>query len=113
MAGEVSDLRLVSVVPAAGGDNRGSSQPVRCAVVAEAVAVTQWLLCEFVSPGMLKCPWCVFQARTEAGLMNHLSTRHNGVALTGPRAQFFRSLRRMWAVRALCGYRASSRDAGR
>ena len=49
---------------------------MRNAVVAEAVAETQCLPCESVGPGMLKCPWCVFQARTEAGLMNHVSTRH-------------------------------------
>ena len=54
------------------------------------VAEAQCLLCEFVGTGLLKCPWFVFPARTEAGLMNHVSTGHKGVALTGLQAHFFR-----------------------
>ena len=55
---------------------------------------TQCLPSEFVGPLLLKCPWCVFQGRTEAGLMNHVSAGHKGVALTGLQAQFFRGLGR-------------------
>ena len=62
--------------------------------MAEAAAETQCLPCEFVGPGLLKCPWCVFQARTEAGLMNHVSAGHKGVMLTGLQTQFFRGLGR-------------------
>ena len=94
VAGEAIDVEVVPVEPAVSGGNRGSSQPVRHAVVAEAVAETQCLPCEFVGPGMLKCPWCVSLARTEAGLVNHVSTGHTGVALTGLQAQFFRGLGR-------------------
>ena len=54
-------------------------------------------------PGLLKCPWCVIQARTEAGLMNHVSAGHKGVALTGLQAQFFRA-----RVRALSGHHAGT-----
>ena len=56
VAGEVVEVGLASAVPAASGGNRGSGQPVRHAVVAEAAAETQCLSCEFVGPGFLKCP---------------------------------------------------------
>ena len=65
--GGVSNAVLLSVVPVASGGNRGSSQ--------------QSLPPEFVSPRLLKCPWCV-------GFMNHVSTTHQEVALTDFQAHF-------------------------
>ena len=60
-------MGAVSVVPAVSDGSRGSRQPARHAVAAEAVAEAQCLPCEFAGPRLLKCP-CVFQARTEAAL---------------------------------------------
>ena len=80
----VSNAVLVLVVRAAICGNRGSSQRVGYAMVVASAGESQSLPREFVSPS------CVFQARTEPRLINHVSTRHQEVALTDLQVQFSR-----------------------